>query len=106
MSYLSICKHITLFQYHFLYLCSGGIEFFVCIFCKNDAPLWKLFISFQNINIAALCHWFRYKTYAKVAFHKRHYLIGSCDLYIRLKIYSMLEKEIGIEIICPCVSVK
>lgn len=27
MSYLSICKHITLFQYHFLYLCSGGIEF-------------------------------------------------------------------------------
>lgn len=27
MSYLSICKHITLFQYHFLYLCSGGIDF-------------------------------------------------------------------------------
>ena len=63
MSYLSICKYITFFQYHFLYLCSGGIEFFVCIFCKNDAPLWKLFISFQNINIAALCHWFRYKIF-------------------------------------------
>lgn len=27
MSYLSICKHITLFQYHFLYFCSGGIDF-------------------------------------------------------------------------------
>lgn len=27
MSYLSICKHITLFQYHFLYLCSGGFDF-------------------------------------------------------------------------------
>ena len=35
----------------------------------------------------------------RLLFTKRHYLIGSCDLYIRLKIYSMLEKEIGIEII-------